>query len=111
MQKAHYKKTYNKLVRDRIPEIIRQDGFTSRTEILDELAFQQALKEKILEEAQEVTQAEPGELIKELADLYEVLDAFMQQQRITLDEVRACQVARRQERGGFTQRIRLLEIL
>ncbi len=103
-------KIYNKLVRDRIPEIIQQDGSSYRIEIFNEQEFQQALREKIREEAQEVALASGDELINELADLYEVLDTLMQQQNISLEEVHTRQAKRLQTRGGFTQRIRLLEI-
>jgi predicted house-cleaning noncanonical NTP pyrophosphatase (MazG superfamily) len=109
MQKS-YQKTYNKLVRDRIPEIIQQDGYTYRIETLNEQEFQQALREKILEEAHEIVEAGPDELVTELADLSEVLDTLMQLHNISHADVRTQQVERQQTRGGFTQRIRLLDI-
>lgn len=43
--------TYNKLVRDRIPEIIRQDGRECGTERMSEAEYVQALREKLVEEA------------------------------------------------------------
>jgi predicted house-cleaning noncanonical NTP pyrophosphatase (MazG superfamily) len=48
------------------------------------------------------------ELITELADLYEVIDTIMATYHIDPEAVRNMQIRRRQERGGFTQRIRLL---
>ncbi|MCI0711669.1 MAG: nucleoside triphosphate pyrophosphohydrolase [Chloroflexi bacterium] len=57
------RREYNKLVRDNIPEIIAANG--------------QALRQKLVEEAQEVLQAKPDELVNELADVYEVLDALI----------------------------------
>ena len=104
-------KTYHKLVRDRIPELLQQDGCTYRVEILDEQEFQQALREKVLEEAREVVEADTGELVNELADLYEVLDTLMQQHKISPAEVRTRQAERSQTRGGFARRIHLLEVL
>ena len=102
---------YHKLVRDRIPEIILQDGCTSRIETLDEHEFELALREKLLEEAHEVASAPPYELLNELADLYEVLDTLLQQHALTPQMLQARQAERFQARGGFSQRIRLLEVL
>ena len=100
---------YNKLVRDRIPEILAQAGYTYETTTMDEQEYQQALREKLVEEALEaVTASEIQQLITELADLYEVIDTLMSDNNIDPDTVRAEQEWRRQERGGFAQRIRLL---
>ncbi|HHP7244920.1 MAG TPA: nucleotide pyrophosphohydrolase [Elainellaceae cyanobacterium] len=71
------KNTYQKLVRDRIPDIIRASGKECEIEIMADHEYQQALREKVLEEAQEVADASPDDLMKELADLYEVIDALI----------------------------------
>ncbi len=100
---------YNKLVRDRIPAILAQSGYTYDTAIMDEQEYQQALREKLIEEAREAANAvETQQLITELADLYEVIDTLISENNITPETVRAEQERRRQERGGFSQRIRLL---
>ncbi|HEV2662407.1 MAG TPA: nucleoside triphosphate pyrophosphohydrolase [Ktedonobacteraceae bacterium] len=100
---------YNKLVRDRIPAILAQAGYTYETIIMDEQEYQQALREKLVEEALEAAAAtETRQLITELTDLYEVIDTLMRENTIAPEVVRAEQERRRQERGGFAQRIRLL---
>jgi predicted house-cleaning noncanonical NTP pyrophosphatase (MazG superfamily) len=100
---------YNKLVRDRIPEILAQAGYTYETTTMDEQEYQQALREKLVEEAQEAASAsETQQLITELADIYEVIDTLMSENNIATERVRAEQERRRQERGGFSQRLRLL---
>lgn len=100
---------YNKLVRDRIPAILAQAGYTYETIIMDEQEYQQALREKLAEEALEAAAAtERQQFITELADLYEVVDTLMSENGIDPEVVRAEQERRRQERGGFAQRIRLL---
>jgi predicted house-cleaning noncanonical NTP pyrophosphatase (MazG superfamily) len=68
---------HNKLVRDYIPQIIRQSGHQCDIAILSEAEFSQALREKLLEEAQEVAGASPQDLVSELADLQEVIDAIL----------------------------------
>jgi predicted house-cleaning noncanonical NTP pyrophosphatase (MazG superfamily) len=100
---------YNKLVRDRIPTILAQASYTYETTTMDEQEYQQALREKLVEEAREAANAvEAQQLITELADLYEVIDTLMRDNSIAPDVVRAEQERRRQARGGFAQRIRLL---
>ena len=101
-------KTYNKLVRDRIPEIIAAEGRQYATEIMSDTEYRQALLVKLVEEAQEVAKAEGGELVKELADLYEVIDAVMTAFALDKDAILAKQQKRRDERGGFEKRIKLL---
>jgi predicted house-cleaning noncanonical NTP pyrophosphatase (MazG superfamily) len=99
---------HNKLVRDYIPQIIRQSGHQCDIAILSEAEFSQALREKLLEEAQEVAGASPQDLVSELADLQEVIDAILPLYGISRDDVLTEQRRKRAERGGFEQRIRLL---
>ena len=103
------RKQYNKLVRDNIPDIIRQHGDICQTEIMTESEFQLALRQKVFEEVQEVMQATTQlGLVQELADLYEVVDTLLQTNNIALDMLRTEQERRLTTRGGFTQRIKLL---
>jgi predicted house-cleaning noncanonical NTP pyrophosphatase (MazG superfamily) len=102
------RKEYDKLVRDRIPEIIRQDGRQCGVEVMPEGEYVQALKDKLVEEAQEAAAAEPEDLVKEPADLYEVVDALMAACGIDREIVVTEQEERRQSRGGFNRRFRLL---
>ena len=63
------RKQYHKLVRDRIPEIIRESGNECEVIILSETEYRQALRQKLIEEAAEVAEANEEGLIAELADL------------------------------------------
>jgi predicted house-cleaning noncanonical NTP pyrophosphatase (MazG superfamily) len=81
------RKKYNKLVRDFIPEIIRQSGNQCEVAIMSEAEFSQALREKLLEEAQEAAGASPQDLVSELADLQEVIDALLAVYGISPEEV------------------------
>jgi len=102
------KKIYNKLIRDRIPEIIRSDGKQFDFKIMSENEYRQALLEKLVEEAQEAAQSCDDNLPIELADLYEVIDAVMAAWKIRQKEVKGIQAKRREQRGGFERRIKLL---
>lgn len=100
--------THNKLVRDRIPEIIAAEGRDYATEIMEDAEYRQSLLTKLIEEAREAAKAEPDELMKELADLYEVIDAVLVAFDLDKDAILAVQQKRRDERGGFEKRIKLL---
>lgn len=102
------RKEYNKLVRDRIPEIILHEGRNCETATMSESEYLQALREKLVEEAQEAAEADPTKLVTELADLHEIMDALAAAYSIEQTTVLAEQKQRRAERGGFSRRIRLL---
>jgi predicted house-cleaning noncanonical NTP pyrophosphatase (MazG superfamily) len=102
------RKNYNKLVRDRIPEIIVADGRQCGTEIMTDDEYRRALLSKLVEESQEVAAADRDELVKEIADLYEVIDALFVAFDLDREAVLAMQQKRRDERGGFEKRIKLL---
>ena len=100
---------YDKLVRDLIPEIIQQHGHTCGVETLrDDQAFRSALRDKLVEEAREAAAAPDEDLATELADLREVIDALIDAYELTDEAVRNLQHRRREERGGFSRRLRLL---
>jgi len=102
------RKEYHKLVRDKIPEIIQQSGLKCETLTLSESEYRQALRQKVVEEAQEVAVADEENIITELADIYEVIDAIMETYGINRELIIAEQMRRRNERGGFQKRIKLL---
>lgn len=100
---------YDKLVRDRIPDIIQNDGHLCGVETLeDNQAFRRALREKLIEEATEAANAPDTDLAAELADLQEVIDALIDAYGLTPQAVRDLQHRRREERGGFRKRLRLV---
>jgi len=99
---------HSKLVRDRIPEIIQAAGQEYAVEVMTEPEFQRALRNKLVEEAQEAAAADSESLIQELADLYEVLDTLMAAQHISRENVLREQEKRRIERGGFAEQLRLV---
>ncbi|MEG4012701.1 MULTISPECIES: nucleoside triphosphate pyrophosphohydrolase [unclassified Microcoleus] len=101
-------KEYHKLVRDRIPEIIRQSGSECEFVILSDAEYRQALRQKLIEEAGEAAEADEEDLVAELADLYEVIDAVMTSFGISGDRLLAEKIKRREARGSFAKKIMLL---
>lgn len=102
------KTVYNKLIRDRIPEIIRAAGKQCETTVMAEEEYIQALRSKLVEEALEAQQAAPEDLVTELADLQEVIAALVEVYGLTPEQVRAVQTARCEQRGGFADRLKLI---
>ena len=96
---------YNKLVRDRIPEIIRADGHQPVTRILDQAGYRSALLAKLLEEAQEASTAPAADLPAELADVLEVMRALVSDLGMTWEVFLSIAAGKRAERGGFDHRI------
>jgi len=96
---------YNKLVRDRIPEIIQSQGQQPITHVLDNGQYRAALLAKLLEEAQEAQSAPPEDLLSELADVLEVLQALVSAQGMSWDELLSLAARKRSQRGAFADRI------
>ncbi len=99
---------YSKLIRDRIPDILQAEGKRCETETLSEADYRQALLTKLVEEAEEASAASGDKLVTELADLYEVIEAVMAAHGIDGALVLRVQQERRDQRGGFEKRLKLL---
>jgi predicted house-cleaning noncanonical NTP pyrophosphatase (MazG superfamily) len=96
---------YHKLVRDGIPRIIEADGGKPVTRVLDQAGYLAALRAKLLEEAEEAQAAPDRQLRAELADVLEVLRALATAHGLNWEDVEAEAARKRDERGGFDQRI------
>ena len=98
--------TYNKLVRDKIPERIEAKGEACRVHVASESEFWEKLKEKFSEEVQEFRK---DESMGELADILDVIDAICEHKGWSKEEVLEIQQFKKFERGGFSKRIILEE--
>jgi len=96
---------YNKLVRDRIPEIIRGHGHSAVTRVLADEDYRAALLAKLAEEAEEARDADAESLPSELADVLEVVHALVATIGMKWDELLALADRKRAGRGGFDRRI------
>lgn len=96
------KTTYNKLVRDHIPQIIQSDGKTCTCRVLSHDEYLEKLDEKLNEELAEYQQ---DKTMEELADLLEVIHAVIKARGSTWEQVEAMRAAKAQKRGGFEKRI------
>lgn len=97
---------YNKLCRDKLIDIIEKRGSKVHWRQLNDTEFDAELRRKIMEEAEEVAKAQTkAELIEELADVVEVIDAFCKLHQCSFDDIVAAQHKKREERGGFEGRV------
>lgn len=105
------RRVYNKLVRDKIPEIIAQDGGTAHVKELSKRDFCAAVMKKVQEEHQELLAATSRrDVLKELADVQEVLRAAALAHGFAPRDVERERKKRLKERGGFKKRIFLLSV-
>ena len=100
-------KVYNKLVRDRIPEIIEADGKKCACETLSQEQYLAMLDAKLNEELAEYQQSKS---LEELADLLEVMGAVVKARGYSWDELTAIRKQKLEKRGGFEKRILLKEV-
>ncbi|ADC51471.1 hypothetical protein BpOF4_17140 [Alkalihalophilus pseudofirmus OF4] len=102
---------YNKLVRDRIPEIIEKTGKEFRTDILNKADYEGQLKVKLREEMGELLEAgTKKDIIEEMADLLEVVYALGAIHNIRPGEIETVRKKKQNERGGFNERIFLVDV-
>lgn len=97
-------RVYNKLVRDRIPEMIAASGRQCAERVLDDDAYIASLNQKLGEELQEYL-ATQG--VEELADLVEVVCAIVEFKGLTWEQFERIRLGKREDRGGFSQRLYL----
>ena len=98
-------KTYNKLVRDKIPEIMLKSGAKPVTKILNQDEYTLCLEKKLDEEVLEYHQ---GKNLEELADILEVVYAICEAKGHTTDDLLSVYQKKHQERGGFKDKIFLI---
>ena len=95
-------KVYNKLVRDKIPDIIEADGKSCKTRILSDEEYIAALEEKLNEE---VAEYQADKNLEEMADVLEVLQAICIARGYSLEELGALRAKKANERDGFADKI------
>lgn len=102
---------YNKLVRDKIPEILENKGLRYKTKILDDTDYKKFLRIKLDEEISELDEAITNEeKLEELSDILELIFAMTKQLRFNQDHLINKTNLKRKNRGGFEDKIFLIEV-
>ncbi len=100
-----FRYTYNKLVRDKIPENIDSEpGRKSKYRILNDSEYLTELNKKVLEEANEFIEENS---IEELGDLMEVINSIMKLKGYKMEDVHKSMKAKADKKGTFNNKIYL----
>lgn len=91
---------YNKLVRDKIPELLDSKGISYDKRIANLEEYKEELIKKLNEEIKEFTEAKNSE---ELADIIEVIEAI--KKLPDFNKVEEIRIKKLEDRGGFEKRI------
>ncbi|CEG27130.1 nucleoside triphosphate pyrophosphohydrolase [Bacillus sp. B-jedd] len=102
---------HNKLVRDRIPEVIEKTGKKFTTRIMDKDEYIVELRKKAFEELEEYMNTKnDADAVEELADLLEIIHAMADIHNVSIAEIEAVRRKKAEKRGGFKERIFLIEV-
>ncbi len=99
---------YDKLVRDKIPEIIEKSGKRCEIEILSDEKYLEMIDKKLDEELAEYYK---DQNIEELADLLEVLYAATKARGYSVEELEKVRAEKAEKRGGFDKKILLKKVI
>ena len=95
-------KEFNKLVRDKMPEIIKANGDVPFIRIADDDEYWEKLREKLQEEVNEFLEDENH---KELADVLEVMHAICKHKGIDFTDIEKIRIEKADKRGAFKNKI------
>ena len=98
---------YDKLIRDKIPEIIEQSGKKCIVEVMDNDTYIEYLDQKLNEELAEYQQ---DKSIEELADLFEVIYAVVAARGYSVEKLERIRLEKAKERGTFEKRLLLKSV-
>ena len=98
-------KIYNKLVRNGIPNIIKENGGEPICRVLSDKEFEESLNKKLFEEVQEVVEASGRERLEELADIYELIRTIAELHDSSMENVARLANKKKKERGAFDEKI------
>lgn len=102
---------YNKLVRDKILELIESEGLAYDARILESSELLSEVKEKMIEEAKEFRAAKTvNESVEELADVLELLHTALNVLGVTYEELDKVRQQKKENRGGFEKAIYLVNV-
>jgi predicted house-cleaning noncanonical NTP pyrophosphatase (MazG superfamily) len=95
---------YNKLVRDGIPDELTSLGRAFETRVMDDVEYEREVLKKVSEEAIELGLAQDHDsAVKEVADLFDIIDVLVELKGISRDEIEAAREKKLEKRGGVSQ--------
>ena len=101
-------KIYNKLVRDKIPDIINSDNRVAITRELDDSEYLNELNKKLQEEVKEYLE---DNNVEELADIVEVIYGILNSKNVSIEEFEVIRKNKVDKRGAFNKKIFLEKVI
>lgn len=101
------RRSYNKLVRDKMPQLIKESGRDCSYRNMNDREYYEALLDKVVEEIEEYRLSGNEE---ELADVYEVLDCLVQLKEYEPMHIDYLRLIRREARGSYQDRVLLIDV-
>lgn len=100
------RKTYNKLIRDKIPEIIKKNGAIPKISELNDEQFKTALREKLVEEAKELAEVKTKEeILNELSDVMQLIESIAINNNFSISDIEKQKEKKKRERGAFEKKL------
>ena len=99
---------YNKLIRDKIPEIIEESGRQLKVEVLTDKDYLVELNKKLQEELNEYFE---DQSVNELADIVEVVYAILKYKEVPLHKFEEIRKSKAEKRGSFDKKLFLKEVI
>jgi predicted house-cleaning noncanonical NTP pyrophosphatase (MazG superfamily) len=97
---------FNKAIRDKIPEIIENDGYSCNVKVLSDEEFLIEIEKKLSEEVSEY-QADKNP--EELADILEVIYRIAKLRGLSKEELEKIRIKKNEERGAFEKNLFLID--
>lgn len=104
-------RVYNKLLRDKIPEICKNNNEKPVVRTLNDEDFKTELEKKLLEEYNEVIESTGQSRIEELADMLEIIKSLAKLENKSLDDVIELANRKKEKRGAFEYKIFLEKVI
>lgn len=96
---------HNKLIRDKIPEIIKARGGNYKIKTISQKELKSLLRKKLVEESDEVVNAKKDELLAELADVVQIVKSISEIEGFSLLDVQKKMKEKAKTNGEFNKRI------
>ena len=101
-------KVYNKLVRDKIPDIILKDHCLPTTRTLDDKEYIKELNKKLMEEVNEYLEEEN---VEEMVDILEVIRAILDYKKVSYEDIEEKRAKKAKKRGAFKDKVFLEKVM
>mgnify|MGYP003991491975 CR=1 FL=1 len=103
--------THNKLVRDKIPELLKKKNILCKIKILNDKEYKESLNKKLQEEVSEFLASKDNEWLEEMADIFEVMLAILKTKNSNFEKLEKIRKLKFDNKGGFSEKILLEKTL